>query len=155
MTSIRTSNISNLFDNLNRVALGYDNIFHDIENRWTNASTSNYPPYNVVKNQDGVISLEIAVAGFKKSEIEIEQHQGKLTISGKKTPPPEGTELKYHHKGISERSFKLSWTLAEYMEVTGAELEDGILTIVLEQEIPEAARPKLIEINSTPSLGNS
>lgn len=146
MTNIRTSNLSTIINSLNRVALGFEPVFHDIEARWTN-TTSNYPPYNVVKHQDGAISLEIAVAGFKQREIEIEQHQSKLTVSGKKEAVSEEfPELTYQHKGISARTFKLVWTLAEHMEVTTAKLEDGILTIALVQHIPEENKPKLIEI---------
>lgn len=135
-----TTNISTLFDQIGRTALGFETIFEGMD------QTTSYPPYNVVKNQDGVISLEIAVAGFKQSEISIEKHQQQLTVEGEKEPV-EGEELDYQHKGISNRNFKLTWKLAEYLEVTDASMEDGIITIVLELDLPEAAKPRQIELN--------
>lgn len=187
MTNFNPTDLSSLFERLNRVALGFDPIFHDIENRFS-VATTNYPPHNVISHSDNSIAIEIAVAGFKRDEIMIERHQNKLTIVGKKTTetvsdepapgliqtvsrrkqiggntvtsadvvavePTEAVELtaevkapKYHHKGISTRSFKLSWTLADHVEVDDATLEDGILTVSLSQTIPEEAKPKLINI---------
>jgi molecular chaperone IbpA len=187
MTNFNPTDLSFLFERLNRVALGFDPIFHDIENRFS-VATTNYPPHNVISHADNSIAIEIAVAGFKRDEIMIERHQNKLTIVGKKTtetaldePLPtlirtvkkqksiagntvsasdvaavEPTEQdeptvavqtpKYHHKGISTRSFKLSWTLADHVEVADATLEDGILTVSLIQNTPEEEKPKLITI---------
>jgi len=139
-----------LFDQLNRVALGFDPIFHDIETRF-NVATSNYPPYNVAQYGDNIIALEVAVAGFRKDEIEVEFHQRKLTISGKKIDDnmerdESELEVKYTHKGISTRAFKLSWTVADHVEIASANLEDGVLIVTLKRNVPEAAKPKLIEI---------
>lgn len=189
MTNFNPTDLSFLFERLNRVALGFDPIFHDIENRFS-VATSNYPPHNVISNQDDSISIEIAVAGFKRDEISIERHQNKLTIIGKKTTeevsaepaptlihsvkrrkslanetvtasdvaavePQEQTQVqavpevkaaKYHHKGISTRSFRLSWTLADNVEITDATLEDGILTVNLFQNTPEEEKPQMIAI---------
>jgi len=147
MTKTLSTNFSPLFNQLNRVALGFDPIFHDIENRF-NVATSNYPPYNVAQKGENTISLEIAVAGFKKEEIEVEFRQRKLTVSGKKIDVDEEDEIlvKYTHKGISTRAFKLSWTVADHVEVSSAELVDGILIVDLAREVPEEEKPTLIDI---------
>jgi len=142
MTSINTDNLSGFLNQIHRVTLGFDPVFHDIENRYT---PTNYPPYNVIKIAEGELMLEIAIAGFKKDEIGIEQHQSKLTITGKKEQT-DAADVKYHHHGISTRSFKLSWTLAEHVEVSDAVVEDGILTVNLFQNVPEKEKPRLIDI---------
>lgn len=134
---------TSLLDHLDRVALGFGPIFHDIENRFN--VNGNYPPYNVAKNEDGKLFVEVAVAGFTKDDISAEVHEGKLTIAGKK--PESDKDVKYSHKGISQRAFKLSWTLADHVEVTSAGLADGILTVGLKENVPDEAQPKVIDIS--------
>lgn len=135
------SKLTTIFDQLDRAALGFGPIFTDIESR----INGNYPPYNVAKNKDGKLFIEVAVAGFATNEVHAEVHEGKLTISGKKAETESNVE--YTHKGISQRAFKLSWTLADHIEVTAAGMADGILTVDLKENLPVEAQPKVITIS--------
>ena len=106
---------------------------------------TNYPPYNVVKHSDDKFSIELAVAGFKDGDIDITVEKNQLTIKGEKAIElNEGAE--YLHRGISARSFLRTWTLADHVEVNGAGVQDGILTINLERIVPEEQKPKKIAI---------
>lgn len=104
---------------------------------------TNYPPYNIVKTEDNKYELELAIAGFTRDELEIEVKDGVLSIEGRKDVE-EGKN--YLHKGISARAFRRTFTLADTIVVQGADLVDGILTIELENIIPEEKKPKKIEI---------
>lgn len=138
--------LSTIFNQLDRVALGFRPLFNEIEHRYNASAGTNYPPCNVSTTDDGKHYIEIAVAGFKKDEVTIEMHNGKLTVQGKKDADTD-TNRTYNYKGISQRSFKLSWSLADYLEVSTASLTDGILTIELTENVPEEALPKLIDIS--------
>lgn len=127
------------------VFLGFDHIFNELENITSQAQDS-YPPHNVVKETDLEYVLELAVAGFKQDDINIELKDHILTIEGSRERRREPE--KYIHKGISARKFKKSFRLSEYTEVTGADLTDGILSIGLEVVLPEEKRPQMITINS-------
>lgn len=107
----------------------------------------NYPPYNIL-NKEGSSKyvIEIALAGFKKEEIDIDLENGILKISGKSIPDHEKND--YIYKGIGTRKFSKSWTLSEHVVVHGATYQDGILSVELEQVIPEEKKPKKIEITS-------
>jgi len=105
---------------------------------------TNYPPYNIVKTDENFYQLEIAIAGFNQEDLEIELKEGTLTVEGRK----EGDDEKdYIHKGISARAFRRTFTLSDTIVVNGADLVDGILTIELENVIPEEKKPRKIEIN--------
>jgi len=106
-----------------------------------------YPPYNVIKFSDDEYVMEFAVAGFKKDDISITTEKDVLTIKGEKEDPEFEKDSGYVHKGIAGRKFKRSFTLPEYFEVVGAEMEDGILKINLERQIPEEKKPKQIAIS--------
>jgi molecular chaperone IbpA len=127
-----------LFDQLETLSVGFGPVFRDFQ-----APTSNYPPHNIVRLSDNEFYLELAVAGFKKSEVSMEMHQGLLTIKGDKATETEST---YQFKGIANRSFSKSFRIAEYFEVSDAFLEDGILTVKFVKNVPEEAKPKLIAI---------
>ena len=105
-----------------------------------------YPPYNIVKKDEYKYEIELAVAGIGSNDISIEHNPetGVLTVEGSKG----GTEDNYLHKGIAERNFVRTWTLAENVEVTGADLNDGLLKVELERIVPEAKRPKTIKIGT-------
>jgi molecular chaperone IbpA len=114
----------------------------------TTAQTTNYPPYNVVKHGEDKFAIELAVAGFKDGDIEVTVENNQLSVKGDKAIElNEGAE--YLHRGISARSFARTWTLADHVEVTGATVQDGILTISLERIVPEEKKPKKIAINFT------
>jgi molecular chaperone IbpA len=112
-------------------------------------STQNYPPYNIVKTGENTFELQLAVAGFTQGEIDITVKDGTISIVGEKkeTDLPEGHE--YFYRGISARKFVRSWPLGEYVEVLDATAKDGILTVSLEQRVPEAMKPKSIAITYT------
>ena len=106
-------------------------------------SQTNYPPYNIVKTEENLYELQLAIAGFKDDELNIEVKDGILKVEGKKQD--EG-EKNYIHKGISARSFRRTFTLSDTIVVKGADLTDGILTVELENVIPEEKKPRKIEI---------
>ena len=107
---------------------------------------ANYPPYNIVKKDEYKYEIELAVAGISAKDINIEHNPetSVLTVEGSKG----GTEDNYLHKGIAERNFIRTWTLAENVEVTGADLNDGLLKVELERIVPEEKRPKIIKIGT-------
>jgi molecular chaperone IbpA len=129
---------------LNRALIGFDQLFNNVERRFANQVQNNYPPYNVIKHDDNTFEIELAVAGFDKSDITVEVDQDQLIIRGKQTPAD--TELQYMHRGLAARDFERSWTLADHMEVGEAELTNGILRVKLTRIIPEALKPRLIAI---------
>lgn len=138
------NDFSRLFDQLESFAVGFGPVFRDFQ-----AGTSNYPPHNIIRLNDNEFVLELAVAGFKRDEISMEEHQGVLTIKGdKKNSLSTDTtyESSYQFRGIANRSFSKSFRIAEYFEVSGATLEDGILTVTFVKNVPEEAKPKLIAI---------
>ena len=138
------TDISRLFDQLESLSIGFGPVFRDLR-----APTSNYPPHNIVFINDGKFNLELAVAGFKKDEVIMEECQGILTISAEKKvnldEPVEGMPT-YQYRGIAARSFEKSFRIAEYFEVNNAVMEDGILTVTFTKNVPEEAKPKLIAI---------
>jgi molecular chaperone IbpA len=112
----------------------------------------NYPPYNIVKTGEDSYELQLAIAGFKYEDLEIMLKDGELSITGKHPAP---SEVDYIHKGISTRGFERRFTLMDSIVVNGADLSDGILTVKLENVIPEEKKPRKIEINtSNPELLN-
>lgn len=123
--------------------LGFDHIFDQLENIHKHAKDT-YPPHNVVKDDELKYTLEMAVAGFKKEHIDITVNDGVLDIKGDR--PARREQDKYVHKGISARNWKKSFRLSEYTEVTGADLQDGILTVNLEVVLPEEKQPRKINI---------
>jgi molecular chaperone IbpA len=119
----------------------------DIDKFFSATSTAPaYPPYNVIKLSDDEYVMEFAVAGFKKDDIGITTEKDVLTIKGEKEDPEFKKDAGYVHKGIAGRKFKRSFTLPEYFEVVGASMNDGILAISLERQVPEEKKPKSIKI---------
>lgn len=128
---------------LNRALIGFDRIFNDFENRYQH-STTNYPPYNVIKHDENSFEIEVAVAGFDREDITIEVDQNQLIIKGQRAKDEEATN--YVYRGLAARDFERSFTLAEHIIVGDAELTNGILRVKLTREVPEALKPRLIAI---------
>jgi len=133
-------------------AVGFDRIFDRLHTLNTlQAKQGNYPPYNIIKKGDNLYEVEIAVAGFLKSEISIELEDGVMTVTGNRAP--ENDSSNFIHKGIAERDFTRKFTLSDTIEVRGADLHSGILSIMLENVIPEHKKPRSINIGgSEPEL---
>lgn len=106
-------------------------------------NSGNFPPYNVIKEDEDTFLIEFAVAGFSKKDITVEQEKNALIITGS---IEEDEDKKYVHKGIATRSFTRAFALAEYVEVKSAEFEDGILTVKLVRELPKEEKPRQITI---------
>ena len=137
-----------LFDNFNQLtpyAVGFDRVFNRLNDYVSHQQTSTgFPPYNIQKVTDHTYTIEMALAGFSKEDIEVEVAQGVLTI--KSTKENDAEDEFTLHRGISYRKFNRKFTLADDIVVNDAKLENGLLTINLEQIIPEEKKPKLIEI---------
>ena len=131
--------------------IGFDHIFDQLENIHKHAK-DHYPPHNVIKDSEMKYTVEMAVAGFKKEHIDIEVNDGVLHIEGKR--PSRREQDKYVHKGISAKNWRKSFRLSEYTEVTGADLEDGILAVTLEVVLPKEKQPRKISIGKNEETKN-
>ena len=127
-----------------RSTVGFDRLFDFLENA-SRAEQDNYPPFDIEKLGDDSYRITLAVAGFKRDEIDIVAHQNMLTISGRRSEE-RGRDGNFLHMGIASRAFERKFELADFVRVTGAELSDGLLRIELAREIPEAMKPRKIEI---------
>jgi molecular chaperone IbpA len=145
MTRLTTLDLSPFYRNSIGVDKLFDRMMHQIDT--AAASTTNNPPYNIVKTGDNTYEIQVAVAGFTQGEVTVNVNEGQLIITGEKlvTDLPEGHV--YEHQGISARRFIRTFTLADYVEVTSATSRDGILTVELERQVPEAMKPKTIAIS--------
>jgi molecular chaperone IbpA len=132
----------------NKFGIGFENLFDDLQRVTQIQSSTNYPPHNVIKTGDNTVTIEVAVAGFAEGDIDIALDKRLLTITGNKQRDDDAAH-EYLHRGISSRDFKQTFPLAEHVEVKGATVRDGILTVLLEREIPESAKPKSIAITYT------
>ena len=142
MTKITSFDLTPFYRN----TVGIDRLFDRITAQIDAAATGgNYPPYDIVKTGDDTYEIRIAAAGFRQGEINVEFHEGRLTIHGNKNVE-DREEPEYLHHGISNRSFTRTFTLADYVEVKGAVMLDGILTVQLERIVPETQKPKSIAI---------
>ena len=144
MTNITT--LSSIpFDRLLPSALGFDNVFATLDNaaHLLTSTASSFPPVNIIKTGDYTFNVELAVAGYKRDEIEITAERNSLRVTGKKS---EKDEREYLAKGIAGRSFSRQFVLSDTVVVQGAELADGILSVQLENVIPEEQKPRKIEI---------
>ena len=138
------------FTPLYRSAVGFDRLANLLENasRATSQDTG-YPPYNIETTGENAYRIEIAVAGFSPDELNIEVKENLLTVTGRKTANDDtATQKTYLHRGLAERNFERRFQLADYVQVTGAALENGLLHIDLVREIPEAKKPRQIQIAS-------
>lgn len=135
---------------LHRYSVGLDEIFDTLVRSATASNNNNYPPYNIIRYDENRYAVELAVSGFKEDDIEITVHEGYLTVEGEqqvRTTDPESAAVYLHH-GISRRDFRKTWPLGTHVEVTSANVVDGILTVNLERRVPEEMKPKRIAISS-------
>jgi molecular chaperone IbpA len=130
---------------LNRALIGFDRMFDDMERRFANQLTTNYPPYNIAKIADNLYDISIAVTGFEKNEITVQVEANELTVRGERKHA-DASEPEYLHRGLALRDFERTFTLAEHMKVQKAEIKNGILLIQIEREIPEEMKPRVIDI---------
>jgi molecular chaperone IbpA len=130
---------------IHKFGIGFDNLFDDLMRVTQHQASTNYPPHNVIKTGDDTVTIEVAVAGFAEGEIDISLDQRQLVISGAKAAEQDQAH-EYLHRGISQRDFKQTFPLSEHVEVNGASISNGILTVYLERKVPESAKPKSIAI---------
>lgn len=132
---------------LHRHAVGFERMFDELNRTFANSRQDNYPPHNVIELDDTHFVIEVAVAGFKENELDVEYKDHKITIRGEKVREDDTHEIKYQHKGISTRNFERTFPLAEHIEIRGATVQNGILSIALELVVPEEKQPKKIAIS--------
>jgi len=133
--------------------LGFERIFNDVErlmNSDIQKTTSSFPPHNIIKLDNYNYLVELAVAGFSRDEIDITVENECLVVRGEKKE--KDSEVQYLHKGIGTRSFTKTLTIADTIEICGAEFRDGILRIALENVIPESKKPRKVEISDSLSF---
>ena len=141
-----------IFNNLRPLTVGFDNMFdhfeHMMDDSFFRGTMGNFPPYNIVKTGENTYDVELALAGFNKKDIEVEYKENMLTVKSKKQDKQEETDEDGNiiHRGISKRMFSKSFTIANDVEVKGAELKDGLLKVSMERIIPEHKKAKLIDI---------
>ena len=139
-----------IFNNLRPLTVGFDDMFdhfeHMMDDSFFGRSVANFPPYNIVKTGDNTYDVELALAGFNKKDIEIEYKENVLTVKSKKQEETKDEDGNIIHRGISKRMFSKSFTIANDVEVKGAELKDGLLKVSMERIIPEHKKAKLINI---------
>ena len=140
-----------IFNSLRPFSIGFDNMFDQFESLLGNGGLSmqsNYPPYNIRKTGKDKYAIEVAVAGFNKDDVEVEYEDNLLTVKTKKVDKAVEKDIdgEIIHRGISQRSFSRSFTIADDIKVEGAEIKDGLLTINCEKIVPEQKKRKLIPI---------
>jgi molecular chaperone IbpA len=142
-----------IFNNLRPVTVGFDDMFDHFEHMMDDGffrNGANFPPYNIVKTGENTYDVELALAGFGKDDIDVEYKENQLTVKSKPNKDDVEQVDKYDngvlHRGISKRFFSKSFTIANDVEVKGAELKDGLLKVSLERIIPEHKKAKTIEI---------
>lgn len=130
-----------------RSTVGFDRLFDFLENAARSEPSDNYPPFDLEKVSDDRYRVTLAVAGFSQDEIDITARQNLMVIAGRKAEN-RGRDGNYLHMGIATRAFERRFELADFVRVENAELKDGLLTVELVREIPEAMKPQKIAINS-------
>jgi len=135
------------FTPLYRSIVGFDRLA-DMMDSATKIESQGYPPYNIQHVEDDEYLIELAVAGFGESDLSVEVQENVLMVSGKFAEKAEADDRRFLHRGIAERSFERRFHLADHVEVADAGLKNGLLQVRLVREIPEAAKPKRIEIKT-------
>ena len=146
-----TSKDLSIFNSLRPFSIGFDDMFDQFENMLGNGNLtmqSNYPPYNIRKTGKDNYAIEVALDGFSKKDVEVEFEDNLLTVRTKQVNKSEDSEINGEiiHKGISQRQFARSFTIADDVKVNGAQLRDGLLTISCERILPDHKKKRLIEI---------
>jgi molecular chaperone IbpA len=132
-----------------RSTVGFDRLFDMLENSNVGQGQENYPPFDLIKKGENDYCIELAVAGFKPEELDITAQQNVLIVSGRKRDEDEQKGNNYVYRGIATRSFERRFALADHIQVRGADIKDGLLSIELKREIPEAMKPKKINIGAS------
>lgn len=141
------------FSPLYRSAVGFDRLANLLESASRTSSEGGYPPYNIETTGENAYRIEIAIAGFTTDELNIEVKENLLTVTGRKTANDDASPQKtYLHRGLAERDFERRFQLADYVVVTDASLVNGLLSISLKRELPEALKPRRIEIGAGSTL---
>ncbi|UJF17934.1 Hsp20 family protein [Vibrio sp. SS-MA-C1-2] len=130
---------------LYRHAIGFDRLFNLAETNAKKSTSGGYPPYNIEQKDENNYRITMAVAGFSKSDLNLTQNENMLIVSGELTP--DKTKRNYVYQGIAERNFERKFQLADYVRVSSASMENGLLHIDLVREVPEAMKPRQITIN--------
>ena len=130
-----------------RSTVGFDRVFNRLDTL-VGQEAKTYPPYNIERTGEDAYRISIAVAGFANGDIAIETKENSLVIKGAKSADADKTR-EFLHRGIAERAFELRFQLADYVEVHGASLENGLLHLELKRELPESKKPRSIQINGT------
>ena len=146
-----TNKALSIFNQLRPVTVGFDNVFDHFERMMDDHNFNemvryNYPPYNIVKTGNFTYNIELALAGFSKKDIEINMEDGILNIKSAVEATKDKDEDGVIHKGIAKRYFSKAFTIADDVEVKGAELKDGLLRVSLERIVPESKKPRTIDI---------
>ena len=137
-----------------RSSVGFDRLFDMLENSSFGATQENYPPFDLRKVGENEYRIELAVAGFKPEELDITAQQNVLIVSGRKNEESEEKGSDYIYRGIANRSFERRFALADHIQVKDADMKDGLLSIELVREIPEAMKPKKISIGGNEKLAS-
>lgn len=137
------------FSPFRRSTVGFDRLFDMLENTSLGQGQENYPPFDLIKLGDNEYRIELAVAGFKPDELDITAQQNVLIVSGRKKDEDEQKGNAYIYRGIATRSFERRFALADHIQVRGANMKDGLLSIELKREIPESMKPKKINIGGS------
>lgn len=130
-----------------RSTVGFDRLFSRLDTL-VSEDAKTYPPYNIERMGEDAYRISVAVAGFSAGDIAIESKENSLTVKGGRANSGEDKNREFLHRGIAERAFELRFQLADYVEVSGATLENGLLHIELKRELPESKRPRQIEIKA-------
>jgi molecular chaperone IbpA len=133
---------------LYRQTVGFDRLFNLLDQAGAVDGAPTYPPYNIERTGENAYRITLAVAGFSRDELSIETRENTLSIKGSKEPPQSAQGRELLHQGIAARAFERRFQLADHVVVTGAGLENGLLHVDLVREIPEAQKPRRIEISS-------
>ena len=145
-----TRNGLSIFNQLRPVTVGFDNMFDHFESMFDgdvfSVPTVNFPPYNIVKTGDFTYDVELALAGFSKDDITVDYADNLLTVKSIKKSDESNAEEGILHRGIAKRYFSKAFTIADDVEVKGAELKDGLLKISMERIVPEGKKPRSIDI---------
>lgn len=139
------------FTPLYRNAIGFDRLLNMMEANVTKNAQGGYPPYNIEQQEENKYRITMAVAGFAEQELDITQQENTLIVRGERAPED---NKNYIYQGIAERNFERKFQLADYVKVIGAQLENGLLHVDLEREIPQAMQPRKIAINQHNLLEN-
>jgi molecular chaperone IbpA len=132
-----------------RSSVGFDRLFDMLENSSIGQAQENYPPFDLVRSGDNQYRIDLAVAGFRPDEIDVTAQQNVLVVRGSKSEQDEENGADFIYRGIANRSFERRFALADHVQVRGAEMKDGLLSIELVREIPEAMKPRKIEIGGS------